>query len=91
MAMLSARVPIILGAITIISVIIAKYMQSPEIFILTVFITSYLYHKYTTPKDAAKLDFDSKVVNIAKFIIIVGVIGVALVKILELFSVSWAS
>ena len=80
-----ASIPSILGIIVIISIIIAKYINSPIIFILTIILISILYQRDMNRKNNKTDNFEETLINVSKFIILVGILGFIVVRIVGLF------
>ncbi len=91
MTLIKEKLPVILGAVTIISAIIAKYFEAPEIFIICIVITCILQYIYIVKIAETTGESDPIIIRIAKFIIIVGIISVSIIAMLHLFKISWAS
>lgn len=79
-----ALIPSFLSIVVIVSVVICKYFNSPTIYLLVVILTSILY-KINTDKKNDKTNFVETVINLAKFIIITGILAYIGVKIVGLF------
>jgi hypothetical protein len=75
----------ILGLVVIASLVACKIFQTAGIFLLVVFFTAIFYQRETNKKKNRTANFEETLINISKFIIITGVSGVFIVKILALF------
>ena len=77
--------PFVLGVILIASIVICKYISSPLIFLLVIIIVSILYQRDTNKKNNIKPSFEDVLVNLSKFIIIAGISGYIVVRIIGIF------
>lgn len=77
--------PSVLGIIVIAAIILCKYFNSPKIFLLVVILTSIFYQKYTNRKKDKADNFEETLINLSKFIIVTGILGYIVVRIVGLF------
>lgn len=82
-------IPFSLGIIIIASIVICKYFHSPGIFLLIVILASIFYQIDTNKKDNKKYNFDETLINVAKFIMVTGILGYIIITIIGLFSSSF--
>ncbi len=80
-----ALIPSFLGIVVIVSVVFCKYFNSPKILLLTIILASTFYQIDTNKKNNRNYDFSETSINLSKFIIITGILGYIIVKILGLF------
>jgi len=80
-----ASIPSLLGIIIIITIIIGKYFNSPTIFLLTIILVSIFYQRDTNRKNNKTDNFEETLINVSKFIIVVGILGYIVVRIVGLF------
>ena len=74
-----------LGIIVIVAIVLGKYFNSPRIYLLIVILASIFYQKDTNKKNNKKYNFAESLINISKFIIVTGILGYGVVKIVGLF------
>lgn len=77
--------PFFLAITVISSIVICKYYNVPSIFFLIVILASIFYQIDTNKKNGKKSNFEDTLINVSKFIIITGISGYILVRILGLF------
>lgn len=80
-----AIMPPLLSAIVIISLVLCKYFHSPLPFILVVFLAAIFYQRDTNNKNNKTNNFEDILINVSKFIIITGILGYIVVRIVGLF------
>ena len=80
-----ASIPSLLGMIIIITIIIGKYFNSPTIFLLTIILVSIFYQRDTNRKNNKTDNFEETLINVSKFIIVAGILGYIVVRIVGLF------
>jgi hypothetical protein len=80
-----AITPSFLGIIVIASIVICKYFHTPGIFLLIIILASIFYQIDTNKKDNKKYNFEETSINVAKFIIVTGILGYIIVRIIGLF------
>lgn len=80
-----ASIPSLLGIIVIISIIIGKYFNSPTIFLLTIILVSIFYQRDTNRKNNKTDNFEETLINLSKFVIVAGILGYIVVRIVGLF------
>ena len=80
-----ALVPSVLGFIVIISLVISKYLQKPIIFLLIVVLAAILYQRETNRENKRTDNFEETLINVSKFIIVTGISGYLVVRIVGLF------
>ena len=78
-------IPFALGLIIVTSIIGSKYYNNPKIFLLIVILASIYYQKDTNKNNDKKYNFEDTLINVSKFIIISGVLGYIVVRIVGLF------
>jgi hypothetical protein len=78
-------IPFFLGCIVVTSIVICKYFNSSLIFILVIILTSLFYQIYTNKENNRIFNFEETLINISKFIIISGILGYVVVRIVGLF------
>ncbi len=77
--------PSVLGIIVITSIVLCKYFNSPKIFLLTIILVSIFYQRDTNRKNNKTDNFEETLINISKFIIVAGILGYIVVRIVGLF------
>lgn len=77
--------PFILGVIIIASIPICKYFNAPLIFFLIIATVCVLYQRDTNKINGIKANFEDTLVNLSKFIIITGIPGYIVVRMLRIF------
>ena len=77
--------PFCLCLIVITSIIVCKYFNMPTIFLLVIIITSILYQIDFNKKKNKVSNFEETLINISRFIIISGILGYVIVRIVGLF------
>ncbi len=77
--------PSILGTIVIVSMIVSKYFKTPKIFLLVIILASIFYQMYIGKNNAEDYSFKDRLINMSKFIIITGIIGYVVIRIIGLF------
>jgi hypothetical protein len=80
-----AIMPFFLGGAVIVSLVICKYFHIPFIFLLVTILVSILYQIYTNRKNNKTSNFEDTLINVSKFIIITGILGYIIVRIIGLF------
>lgn len=78
-------IPFALGIIMVSSIIVCKYFHYPKIFLLIFILASIYYQKDTARKNDEKYNFEDTLINVSIFIIISGVLGYIVVRIVGLF------
>jgi preprotein translocase subunit YajC len=84
-----AIMPFFLGGAVIVSLVICKYFQVPFIFFLVIIIASIFYQRYTNKENNKTYNFEDTLINVSKFIIITGILGYIIVRIVGLFLASF--
>lgn len=79
----------ILGLIVILGIIISKYFQTPEVFLIIMVCASLLYLRYFYKKEIIRFNFEDKLISLAQFIILIGILGFITVKIMGVFLVEF--
>lgn len=69
-------IPFFLGCIVVISLFICKSFNSPKLFLLIIILTSIFYQIFISRKYDRIFNFEEKLINMSKFIVISGVSGV---------------
>jgi hypothetical protein len=77
--------PVILGVIIIASVAICKYFNTPMTFLLIITIVCILYQLDTNRKNNISANFEDTLVNLSRFIIVTGISGYIVVRIVGIF------
>jgi hypothetical protein len=77
--------PFLLSAIVIISMVICKYLYGPSIFLLVVILASIFYKINNNKKYNKTYNFEDTLINVSKFIIITGILGYIIVRIIGVF------
>ena len=80
-----ASIPSLLGIIVIISIIIGKYINRPIIYLLTIILVSIFYQRDTNKKNNKTDNIEETLINVSKFIIVAGILGYIVVRIVGLF------
>lgn len=80
-----AIMPFTLSIIVIVSIVICKYSNSPNILLLIIILASIFYQIDTNKKNNKNYYFAETLINLSKFIIITGILGYIGVKIVGLF------
>lgn len=80
-----AVTPFFLAGAVIFSLIICKYFHFPLTFFLVFILASIFYQIDTVKKNNRTYNIQETLINISKFIIIVGILGYIIVKIVGLF------
>jgi len=75
----------LLGAVVIASIVILKYYHIPKLFLLIVILASFFYQKATNRKYNKKYNLEETLINISKFIIITGILGYIIIRIIGIF------
>ena len=74
-----------LSIFVIVSLVTCKYMHSPNIFLLVLILASVFYQKDTNKKNNINHNIEDTLINVSKFIIITGILGYIIIRILGLF------
>jgi hypothetical protein len=74
-----------LGIIVVASIVICKYFHSTGIFLLVIILASIFYQIDKNKKNDKKYNFEETLINVAKFIIVTGILGYIIVRIIGLF------
>jgi hypothetical protein len=80
-----AIIPYFLGIIVIVSIVIGKYFHSSGIFLLIIILASIFYQIDTNKKNNKKYNFEETLINVGKFIIVAGILGYIIVRIIGIF------
>lgn len=78
-------VPSVLGLTVIVAIVLCKYTNSPKIFLLVVLLTAIFYQRDTNKKNNKTDNFEETLINVSKFIIVSGILGYIVVRIVGLF------
>lgn len=78
-------VPVLLGLIVIISIVMCKYFNIPGIFLLIIIVISIFFQIDTNKKSKQIYHVEETLINVSKFIIISGISGYIIVRIVGLF------
>lgn len=81
--------PSFLSAIVIASMLLCKYFHMPIIPIIIIILAAIFYQMNMNKKDNFKYSFEEKMINCSKFIIITGILGYILIRIVGLFVASF--
>lgn len=76
-------IPFYFGCIVVISIVICKYYHRPDILLLSIILTSYVYQIVTNRKSNQVYNFDEALINVSQFIIISGITGYLVVTIIS--------
>jgi hypothetical protein len=82
-------VQFILSTIVVASIVVCKYFHSPKIFLLIIILTSIFYQIDTNTRSSKIYNLEGTLINVAKFIIVTGILGYIIVGIIGLFSPSF--
>lgn len=74
-----------LGFMFITATVICKYFHAPKIFLLIIISVPILYQAGINKNNDKKSNFEENLINISKFIIITGILGYVVVRIIGLF------
>lgn len=80
-----AITPVVLSMIVIVSILTCKYYNNSGILFLIIILTSIYYQIDANKKNNKNRNFEEKVVNLSTFIIITGILGYIVVRIVSLF------
>lgn len=80
-----ALLPSILGLIVVISLVIAKYFNNAALFLVLVVLASILYQRDRNRRQNRTDNFEETLVNVSIFIIVSGISGYLVVRIVGLF------
>ena len=80
-----AIMPSVLGFVVIASLVLCKYFNSATIFFLVVLLASILYQRETNRRNQRIDNIEEILINVSKFIIITGIIGFIVIRIVGLF------
>ena len=80
-----AIMPSVLGIVVIASLVLCKYFNSATIFFLVVLLASILYQRETNRRNQRIDNIEDILINVSKFIIITGIIGFIVIRIVGLF------
>ena len=78
-------IPFCLCLIVVTSLIVCKFFNNSTIFLLVIIITSILYQIDFNNKKNKVSNFEDTLMNISRFIIISGILGYVVVRIVGLF------
>jgi hypothetical protein len=78
-------IPFCLCFIVVIAIVVCKYFYMPGIFLLVIIITSILYQIDFNKKKNKMSNFEETLINLSRFIIISGIFGYVVVRIVGLF------
>lgn len=78
-------IPSLLGTGVIITIVICKYFNSPKIYLLTIILASMFYQININKRDNKMSNFEETLINVSRFIIITGITGYIIVKIIGFF------
>ena len=77
--------PAVPGVIVVGTLIVSKYFQEPVSFLLIAFAASILYQWETNRKNKKTGNFEETLINVSKFIIVTGISGYLVLRIIGLF------
>jgi integral membrane sensor domain MASE1 len=80
-----ALLPSVLGLIVVISLVIAKYFNNAALFLVLVVLASILYQRDRNRRQNRTDNFEETLVNVSIFIIVSGISGYLVVRIVGLF------
>lgn len=75
----------ILGCIVTLLIISCKYYDFPKLFLLIMIFICFFYQIDSNNKNNKIMNFEETLINLSKFIIITGIIGYVVVRIIGLF------
>ena len=78
-------IPFCLGLIIIASISICKYYNRQKIFLLIIIMASIYYQIDTNSNNGKNYNFEDTLINVSKFIMISGISGYLIVRIVGLF------
>ncbi len=78
-------IPFALGFIVTLSIVIGKYFNSPKIFLSIIIFISIFYQINSNKINSKPMTFEETLINVSKFIILSGVFGYVVVRIIGLF------
>jgi hypothetical protein len=78
-------IPFILSFIVTLSIVICKYFNSPKIFLLVFIIISIFYQINSNKRNNKTMIFEDTMINLSKFIIVSGIFGYVVSRIIGLF------
>lgn len=74
-----------LGLIVIVGIIVSKYLQIPEVVLIVMALTSLLYLRTFYGQEIINNNFMYLLIKLSHFIIIIGIFGFIIVKIMGVF------
>lgn len=77
--------PYFLGCIVVASLVVCKYIHGSAYFILSLVLCCYLLQKNNNKTSNKIYNYDDIIINMSQFIIISGIIGYIVVKIIGVF------
>jgi hypothetical protein len=77
--------PVVLGIIIIAALVICKYFNTPELFLVILVLASIFYQRDTNQKNHKTHNFEETLINVSKFIIVTGILGYVVAKVVGLF------
>jgi hypothetical protein len=77
--------PAVLGVIVAGTLIVSKYFQEPVIFLVIVVVAAILYQRETNWKNKKTGNFEETLINVSIFIIVTGISGYLVMRIIGLF------
>jgi hypothetical protein len=81
----SARMPLVLGFLVVVSLVVSKYFEFSSLFFLTVVLASILYQRETNRQNNRTDTVEETLINVSKFIIVTGIIGYIALRMISLF------
>lgn len=79
-----AIIPSFFSCIVITSIVICKYLHTPKILLSIIIIICIFYQIDTNKKNNKNSNFEDALINLSKFIIIIGISGYIVVRIVGL-------
>ena len=77
-------IPSLLGFVIIISIVICKYFNVPNIFLLIIIFISIIYYN-NYKKNNKNINIEETIINFSKFFIVSGILGYVVVRVIGLF------
>jgi len=77
-------IPSLLGFVIIISIVICKYFNIPQIFLLIIIFISILYYN-NYKKNNKNINIEETIINFSKLFIVSGILGYVVVRVIGLF------
>jgi hypothetical protein len=75
----------ILGFIVTLSIVVCKYFNSPKIFLSIMIFISIFYQINSNKRNNKTMNFEETLINLSKFIILSGIFGYVVFRIIGIF------